>query len=349
MKKIIALIIFSAGIFVTVAAWKTIHFLSSPSQAVHQEIIFEIPHGMAFYHIANELEKRGLISDSRMFSFYAKFTHQTTHVQVGEYRLFTDMTPNEVIKIITSGQSISYQLTIPEGFNIYDIREELNKMWAGRGDEFFNLVTNPQYVKELTGENFDSLEGYLFPETYTLTKYTSTETLVRRMYDYFLENLKTINQNVKIKMPVNEQVILASVIEKETGAPGERQLISSVFHNRLSAGMRLQSDPTIIYGILRETNNLKKNITKADILAPNPYNTYTVKALPKGPISNPGRDALWAAVNPVDSKYLYFVSRNDGTQVFTESYKEHDGAVKKYQLDQKMRDGRSWRDLKKKK
>jgi UPF0755 protein len=168
------------------------------------------------------------------------------------------------------------------------------------------------------------------------------------MYDYFQENITAANQNAKIQMRVHDQVTLASVIEKETGAQGERQVISSVFHNRLNKKMKLQSDPTILYGILVETGVLKKNITKSDIHRPTPYNTYTVKALPMGPIANPGREALRAAVNPVESNYLYFVSRNDGTHVFSETYGNHNNAVKKFQLERKNRVGKSWRDLKKK-
>ena len=140
-------------------------------------------------------------------------------------------------------------------------------------------------------------------------------------------------------------VTLASVIEKETGAPQERGIISSVFHNRLNKGMRLQSDPTIIYGYWVVSGEPLKNIRKKDILNPTPYNTYTIRALPVGPIANPGREAIKAAMFPEQSEHLYFVSKNDGTHIFTSTYKDHQKAVRDFQLNRKAREGKSWRDL----
>jgi UPF0755 protein len=142
-------------------------------------------------------------------------------------------------------------------------------------------------------------------------------------------------------------ITLASVVEKETGAPEERPVIASVFHNRLKKGMRLQSDPTILYGMLMKTGVMTKNIRKKDILAQTPYNTYTVRALPIGPIANPGKEAIKAVLNPGNTDFLYFVSRNDGTHVFSKTYEDHNKAVKAYQLNHRARKGKSWRDLKK--
>ncbi|OFZ19369.1 MAG: hypothetical protein A2Z20_01940 [Bdellovibrionales bacterium RBG_16_40_8] len=349
MKKVFVFLIVGLGVAGILASWQIIAFISAPAQKEHSEVIYEIPSGMAFNYVASDLEKKGIVKNAMMFSILAKFMRQTTRVKIGEYRLYTDMRPREVLNSITSGQSIVYPLTVREGENIYEIRDQLNRMWGGRGDIFFSLSKDQKFIRQLTGENIPTLEGYLYPETYMLTKYTSMETLIRRMYDFFQDNLAKINASAKISMPVHEQVILASIIEKETGAPDERQIISSVFHNRLKKGMRLQSDPTIIYGILSITNETKKNLTKADIVQPTPYNTYTVRALPIGPIANPGKEALLAAVSPVDTEYLYFVSRNDGTHMFSESYEQHAKSVEKYQLDRKMRVGKSWRDLKEKK
>ncbi len=346
MKKLIAILfalIGAAGVYISLQG---IAFLSSPAHSEHNEVIVDVPSGRSFNSVASELAERGVITDTLKFRLLAKFMYPSAHVRMGEYRLATDMRPRQVLETITSGQSITYPTTIPEGHNIYEIRAQLNTMWAGFGDEFFKMATDPAVVKALLGFEATSLEGYLFPETYTLTKYTKAETLLRQMVEFFNTNLAQVNENAKIQMSAREQVVLASVIEKETGAAEERSMISSVFHNRLKKRMRLQSDPTILYGILVETSALKANITKSDILRPTPYNTYTVAALPVGPISNPGRDALWAAVNPVDSEYLYFVSRNDGTHVFSVSYKDHENAVRKFQLDRTMREGKSWRNKK---
>jgi UPF0755 protein len=142
----------------------------------------------------------------------------------------------------------------------------------------------------------------------------------------------------------HQLVTFASLVEKETGAPEERPLIASVFHNRLRIRMRLQSDPTIIYGIARESGRIPKDIKKADILRPTPFNTYTVPALPYGPIANPGRESMLAVVRPAKSEFLFFVSRNDGTHVFSKTYKEHNAAVQTWQKTRANREGRSWRD-----
>lgn len=348
MKKIIAVLVLLIGLIAAALAWQAIEFLSSPAQIRGEEVVFEVTYGMPFSRVAKNLKDQGLIRDTNKFRWLARFSGKTTQIKVGEYRLRTDSKPREILAALTTGESISYSLTIPEGHNIFDIRLQLNQMWPGRGEEFYKIVTDKNFIQQMTGLGLKSLEGYLFPETYVLTKYTPTKALVRHMYENFKKNIEEANRDSKIKMNLQDHVTLASVIEKETGAPSERQLISSVFHNRLKKGMRLQSDPTIIYGMMVETGLPVKNITKKDILRATPYNTYTVRALPAGPIANPGRQALWAAVNPAESSYLYFVSRNDGTHVFSETYEQHNRAVRKFQMDRKMREGKSWRDLQKK-
>jgi UPF0755 protein len=166
------------------------------------------------------------------------------------------------------------------------------------------------------------------------------------MVSRFKAAIEEVNKDAPIKMDRHEQVTLASVIEKETGAPEERARISSVFHNRLVKGMKLASDPTIIYGMWVESHVRAKNLHHSDVVRPTPYNTYAVKGLPYGPISNPSKEALRAAVAPEKTDYLFFVSQNDGTHYFSKTDKEHLAAVKRYQLNAKAREGKSWRDLK---
>ena len=349
MKKLITLTICAVLVVAAYLSWTMIQFLNKPANQETAEVIFEIPSGTPFYLISEKLYREGLIADKTRFNFFAKISKQTTQLKVGEYLLRRNMTPYEVLKILTEGKSIVHNLTIPEGHNIFNIRDLFNERWPGRGDEFFKIVNDKKIVNELIKTDVpESLEGYLFPETYTFTKFTPMITLVRQMVHNFNSNIQEIRSNAKIKMPLHEHVILASVIEKETGAPEERPLISSVFHNRLEKKMKLQSDPTILYGMFLQTGQVTKSIRRSDILNPTPYNTYTVKALPIGPIANPGKEALFAAVNPANSKYLYFVSRNDGTHVFSESYKDHNRAVKDFQLNRKAREGKSWRDRKNK-
>jgi UPF0755 protein len=189
-----------------------------------------------------------------------------------------------------------------------------------------------------------TLEGYLYPDTYFFNKTISPEDMTRQMVRKFFSvwSKEFDTRATQLGMTRHQVVTLASIVEKETGAPNERPMISSVFHNRLKKHMRLQSDPTTIYGIWKR---YKGNIHKRDLLESTPYNTYTVAALPVGPISNPGVEAIRAALHPAESPYLFFVSHNDGTHEFTKTFGEHTAAVKRFQLDPKAREGKSWRDL----
>ena len=215
--------------------------------------------------------------------------------------------------------------------------------------EFLNAARDKNLVKELLNEDLPNLEGYLFPETYFLNENTSLKSLIKKMVDNFKVNYKKSLVGAKINMSRKDHIIMASLIEKETGAEAERTLVSSVYHNRVKLGMRLQCDPTILYGIFDKTGIFPTNIRKKDILEKTRYNTYAMGGMPYGAIANPGLSSLKAALNPKESKMLYFVSRNDGTHVFSETLKKHNAAVRKFQLDPKARAGKSWRDLKKSK
>jgi UPF0755 protein len=250
------------------------------------------------------------------------------------------MSPFALLRVLTSGKSVLHAVHIPEGFDIDQIADELASKNLVAREDFIKLARDPHMAK-LLGVDENSLEGYLYPETYSFTHFTGDRVILKTMVDKFRE---VYNREIKFAanktgVSMHQVVTLASMIEKETGAPEERPLISSVFHNRLQFGMKLQSDPTVIYGKKGD----KKNITHKDLVTPTPYNTYTIKGLPIGPICNPGKDALIAAIEPASTKYLYFVSRNDGTHVFTTSYDQHRAAVVKFQVDPKAREGKSWR------
>jgi UPF0755 protein len=191
-----------------------------------------------------------------------------------------------------------------------------------------------------------SLEGYLFPDTYQVTKFTNERKLlsamVRKFESVWVQYEKEL---APTKFTRNQLITLASIVEKETGAPEERPLISSVFYNRMQKGMMLQTDPTVLYGKMNLSNKLEGNISRSDLKTETIYNTYTIKGLPPGPISNPGIEAIKAALHPAQGEYLYFVSMNEGRHRFTKSYKDHLEAVRKFQMDPKAREGKSWRDL----
>jgi UPF0755 protein len=251
------------------------------------------------------------------------------------------MSPYEILKVLMSGKSVLHPVHIPEGYNIDQIADDLAAKKLVDRREFIKLARDPHMAKYL-GINDITLEGYLFPDTYSFTHYTGDRVILKTMVDKFKE---VYNRDIKKiadanNMSMHDVVTLGSMIEKETGAPEERPIISSVFHNRLKIGMKLQSDPTVIYGKIGD----KRNITRRDLVTPTAYNTYTLKGLPVGPIANPGKESMLAAIKPAPSKFLYFVSQNNGTHVFTSNYKDHQKAVSKFQLDPAAREGHSWRE-----
>lgn len=352
MKKLVLIVISSAvalaltaGAITAVLAWQFLK--SSPSQD-ETEIVYEVRPGAGFNTVAKELQEKGLIQDASLFKFFVKFRGQGGNLKVGEYLLRPNMTPSEVLSTITSGKSVARSFTVSEGLSTYEIAALLEKNGIGNSAEFMRLVRDPVFVQSLLGEERESLEGYLFPETYMVTKYTDMKSLVTNMVKRFLAVYSELEEkNQYVGLTRHRLVTLASIIEKETGAPEERPLISSVFHNRLARGMRLQTDPTVIYGKAESLGRIVISITRKDLQTPTRYNTYLIPGLPPGPIANPGKEALDAAMKPQASKYIFFVSQNDGTHVFTEKYQDHLKAVRKFQLDARARKGKSWRDLNK--
>ncbi len=314
------------------------------------EIIFDVTPGGSVTQIANELQRKNLIRNASVFLMYSRFTNQNSKIKVGEYSLNQSMTPDEILAVLVSGKSITRNLTVAEGLNLFDIATILEKTGLGTKQEFFSIVRDKAFIKALLGEELPSLEGYLFPETYKFTKFENMKTIITQMVKRFLFVWNELAPDAKrINWSRNQVVTFASIVEKETGAASDRPLVSSVFHNRLNKKMRLQTDPTVLYGMALVKGDMPLNITRNDLITPTPYNSYTTAGLPPTPISNPGKEALVAALRPSETKFLYFVSRNDGTTVFSETLEKHNLSVKAYQLNPKARDGKSWKDLNKSK
>jgi UPF0755 protein len=349
-KSLLFFILAAVGVLISavlILFYLAYGFLASSGSKVTREVIYEVSPAKSFNSVAKDLQNQGVVKNAEVFSIYARLTGQRGRMKVGEYQFNTSMKPIEVLSILTSGRSISRPFTVSEGLNIFEIASLYERSGFGKANDFLAIVRDPRVGKSLLGEEASSLEGYLFPETYQITKFTSTRELIAAMVRRFLVVYREIQPELEkhSSMSRHQLVTLASIVEKETGAPEERPLISSVFHNRMKKGIRLQTDPTIIYGIAVQAGIIPKNISRADILRPTVYNTYVIKGLPPGPISNPGRDALIAAAKPAVSDYLFFVSRNDGTHVFSQTYADHNRAVRSFQLNPKSREGRSWRDL----
>ena len=299
-----------------------------------KEIVITIASGETFNHTVASLVSAGVVEHPEKFKILARLGGDDKRLKAGELVFSGQLTPREVIGILVKGTVKLYKLTVPEGFNIYQIAQQVQAAGFGNNEDFIGLVTRPGLIEQLDIKA-QTLEGYLFPDTYFFPRHADpraiTITMVNRFREIFSDQWR--QRADEIGLSVHEVVTLASIIEKETGAAHERELIASVFHNRLKKGMRLEADPTVIYG-LKEFDG---NLTRKHLETPTPYNTYTIRGLPPGPIANPGKAALEATLYPANSKYLFFVARRDGTHQFSTNLRDHQAAVRKYQLRRKNR------------
>ena len=292
-------------------------------------VIVTIPKGATLSQVATILEKQGVISSGLVFKLVAFIRGEQRKIQAGEYELKTGSDAGEVLDLLISGKTLMFSFTVPEGYNIYQTADLFDRAGIMRREEFKKMATDKQFVRGL-GLQANSLEGYLYPDTYFLkpSEKHDGKRLIRRMVQRFQEVYdKHVRASAeKLGWDTNKVVTLASLIEKEARA-SERGKISAVFHNRLNRNMRLQCDPTVIYGI----KPMGSKITYADLRRKHPYNTYVFRGLPPGPIASPGKSSLIAAVNPDPVNYLYFVATNHGNHDFSTTLREHNNKVNKYQ------------------
>jgi len=307
-------------------------YADQPLADVGRPIVVNIRPGQTLKATAITLQQAGIIASPFRFILIARLKKYDTNLKAGEYLLSKAMSPNEILSTMVKGAVKLYKLTIPEGYNIHQIADLVADAGLGIQGDFIKAATDTNFVHK-KGVNADTFEGYLFPDTYHFPKDAGIDsivsTMVSRFKSVFTPEWKA--RATELGLSVHQVVTLASIIEKETGAAFERPLISSVFHNRLRKRMRLESDPTVIYGI----KNFDGNLTRKHLATPTPYNTYKIRGLPPGPIANPGRESLKAALYPEDTAFLYFVSKKDSTHHFSTNLQEHNRAVRKYQLGQK--------------
>lgn len=288
-----------------------------------------INQGDGFRKITHYLNQAGIITHPFKFRLYARLKKYDHRIKAGEYILSSEMSPDKILTTLISGKVRLYRLTVPEGLALQQIASLIADAGLGHAEKFLKLANDAAFA-EKHGIPAAGLEGYLFPDTYFFPRGVTTRKIITTMLDRF-QNVFTPQWKLragKLGFSVHQTVTLASIIEKETGAAFERPLISSVFHNRLKKGMRLESDPTVIYGI----KNFDGNITRRHLAAKTPYNTYQIKGLPPGPIAGPGAESLKAALFPADTKFLFFVAKKDHTHQFSTNLKDHWRAVRKYQL-----------------
>ncbi len=329
-KILIYLPIILILILITIAiSYFTLSYYIDTVPSVKEDTIVSIPKGSGIEEISVTLMNSGVIANDKLFILYVIKEGFQDSLKAGEYEFNKGSTMSEVVRKIVSGDVLLYRVTIPEGLTVKEIAILLDRKGVVDEEEFITETKNKELITELLGPDAISLEGYLFPETYSYSRAPTAKELIVLMVERFKAVYEPLSQlRDKTDLSDEDVIILASIVEKETGAAKERPIISAVFQNRLRIGMKLDSDPTVIYGM---GENYNGNLTKKDLKEKTDYNTYVVKGLPPGPIANPGRDSIVAVLEPADVKYLYFVSKGDGTHHFSNSYREHQRAVNKYQ------------------
>ncbi len=277
--------------------------------------IHVIPSGAGVRRIATELEAGGVITSGRLFRLYVRLRGADMKLRAGEYEIPAGASMAQILDLLVAGKTVLHRVTIPEGLTSYQVADLINE--AG----------------PLTGTVEIPPEGSILPETYTFTRNEDRAAIVTRMSDAMDKTLAELWENRAPDLPIKtpeEAVILASIVERETGIPEERPRVAAVFVNRLRKGMRLQSDPTIIYALSDGKGRLDRQLLFKDLELEDPYNTYRVRGLPPGPICNPGRASLAAVLNPPDTKELYFVADGTGGHVFAETLAEHERNVRNW-------------------
>lgn len=307
-----------------VAAYQVIR----PPARATSEIVIEIPRGTSLSGVAARLEQAGVIRSSLAFALLARLQGRAGGLRAGEYAFGPELTSIDVLDRLAAGAVMTHRLVLPEGLRMEEVAARLEAAGLGSADEFLAVARDADTAAALEIEG-ESLEGYLFPETYELARGVPVADIAQMMVDHFLAVWRPLEASARERgLSMRDVVVLASLIEKETGAPEERPLIAAVFLNRLRRGMRLETDPAVIYGIAGFDGNLRR----VHLEDPrNPYNTYLHAGLPPGPIANPGEAALRAVLHPADANYLYFVAKNDGTHQFSRDYADHVRAVNRFQ------------------
>ena len=333
MKKFLALVALLIVAAAAAAAWVYVRAQRPYKGFAGDEQFVELPQGAGSRTIGDRLVAGGVVRDRLTFRLALWVTGKGRYLKAGEYRFDRAMTPAEVVDKIARGDVFVVHVTFPEGLTSFDMAKIFESHGLGTAASFVAAAKDPTLVRAIDPEAA-SLEGYLFPDTYAVPRRTDAAKLVGLMVAQF-EHAWTPALRAAAAarhLTAHQAVTLASIVEKETAQPSERPTVAAVYENRLRIGMPLQCDPTVIYA-LQLAGRYDGNIHKQDLSVDSPYNTYRYPGLPPGPIASPGRASLDAAVHPADADYLYFVSRNDGTHVFSRTLDEHNRNVQKFQIE----------------
>ena len=325
-------LLFLSLVFALVVLAGTWIFVHQPAATEAPELIIRVSRGTGLRRIAGQLYEAGVIRHPLPFVLFAKVRGMAPRLQAGEYVLSANMSPAEILDALYLGKVKHHTLTVPEGATLRDIANLVEAADLGSRERVIELGSDSGFIESL-GLSVPTLEGYLFPDTYYLTRDMGVAGLLTVM-------VRTMDRNYppeiaaragELGLSKHAVITLASLIEKEAQLDSERELISAVFHNRLRRGMRLQCDSTVIYALGEAFHG---NLRKADLKIDSAYNTYRHGGLPPGPIANPGKRSIAAAVSPADVKFLYFVAtRQNGAHHFSDTLKEHNRAVRRYQIN----------------
>lgn len=308
-------------------------FLDAPLSAKSEQVTYQLPAGAGLQRVANSLHEAGLLSKPRYFSLYARYTGDAARLKAGEYQIDTRQSPRELLALLVAGKVVQHSFTIVEGWNIRELLAALSEdsvlQHSIEGD---SSAARIESLMSALGRAGQHPEGRFLPDTYYFPRGTSDVEFLARAASAMDDTLAELWEKRADKLPLKtaeEALILASIVEKETAVASERPMIAGVFISRLRKGMRLQTDPTVIYGI---GESFDGDIRRRDLRRDTPYNTYTRHGLTPTPIAMAGRAAIEAALHPADTEALFFVARGDGSHYFSKTLAEHESAVIKYQL-----------------
>ena len=298
-----------------------------------ERIIVTIEPGKPARAAADSLHAAGVIRNPLIFRILLRLRGAGEAIQAGEYEFSGETSPSQVLDRLVMGDVLKHRLTIPEGLRLVEVAAAVGEQGFGRPDVFLKAAQNVAPIADFDPEARD-LEGYLFPDTYLFTKGVSEESIVAAMVSRFRDELTParLDRMEALGLGVRQTVTLASLIEEEAGADDERPRIAAVFHNRLRLRMPLQCDPTVVYALTRD-GRYRGDIYRSDLRYNSPYNTYVNRGLPPGPISNPGRGSIDAALSPARTDDLYFVVNGPGRHAFSTNARDHERAVQRYRRD----------------
>jgi UPF0755 protein len=327
----VVLVALAAGAF----AWRRIEtFRETPFGSLDEKVV-NVPPGASARAVVRLLAHAGAFADEQLAWRYVRWLKRDPRpFRAGEYAFSGPLRPDEVLERVYRGEVRLHRFTVPEGLRADEIATLVGASGLASEADFAAAVHDPALARSL-GLPYPGLEGFLFPDTYAFPKGVTARAIAEQMVARFKEEYEKASElrASGVVLTMGEVATLASIVEKETGRPEERPRIACVFHNRLRTGMRLQTDPTVMYATMLRTGRWSRNISRADLLAPHPYNTYSVGGLPPGPIASAGAAALRATLAPATCKDLYFVSRNDGTHVFCPDLRCHNAAVQHWQVE----------------